>query len=499
MGRSSHERKVRIDAQIWHNSFTNLVPHLLIKSLIFISPFCTCRSHREAQFTEKVLATIFCGTWNVNAKKQDGGLGEWLLPTGQPLADVYAVGFQEIVDLTAMNVALDGSKSLSRSQFWRTNIADCLDFSGTKYVMIADKCLVGVYLCVFIKESISSHVRDVRTTSTGVGVLGMGNKGGVAVRMSLYDSSICFVCSHLAAHRENVAARNSDYKNIFERSIFAADGDAIGGDSGEFGVSDVVRPRHGADKTIGHDLTVPEHEFIFWLGDLNYRITDDLSTDDVFAVLEGNDLEFLRQKDQLNIERARGRVFHNFQEGLLEFSPTYKFQPGTNEYDRRPEKKIRAPAWCDRVLWRTAGSSSGDGVRLISYRSAQLLPSDHKPVSALFDCDLRTVIAERERAAYGELMRTLEYWKNDKPPTVSLDQSIVEFEGPTSVRYEVPAEAVLRITNSGAGIVHWRFVSKVSEITQFCITSTFFFWISIDSLSLNTVYLPTAYVVVFTA
>lgn len=39
----------------------------------------------------------------------------------------------------------------------------------------------------------------------------MGNKGGAAIRFKLMDSTLCFVCSHLAAHRENVAGRNADF------------------------------------------------------------------------------------------------------------------------------------------------------------------------------------------------------------------------------------------------------------------------------------------------
>lgn len=61
--------------------------------------------------------TVFCATWNVNAKKQEETLDDWLLsPNQQQYADVYAIGFQEIVDLNAMNVALDGSKTQSRAQ-----------------------------------------------------------------------------------------------------------------------------------------------------------------------------------------------------------------------------------------------------------------------------------------------------------------------------------------------------------------------------------------------
>lgn len=50
----------------------------------------------------------------------------------------------------------------------------------------------------------------------------LGNKGAVAVRMEVAGtSSLCFVCVHMAAHRENVLARNAEYKLIASRPIFA--------------------------------------------------------------------------------------------------------------------------------------------------------------------------------------------------------------------------------------------------------------------------------------
>jgi phosphatidylinositol-bisphosphatase len=323
---------------------------------------------REAQFTETINNYIFCGTWNVNAKKEEMDLHDWLLPKDEnnnktTVSDVYAIGFQEMVDLNAMNVALDSSKSQHRSQFWQDKIMECLSSTGIKFSFIMGKHLVGLYLCICAKESLVKDIHDVRATSAGVGIMGMlGNKGGVSIRMSIFDSSVCFVCSHLAAHRGAVSSRNEDFKNIVEKSVFETEEeeDIIHHHSNKINnninnnskeaifpntsnnqfdndvVSDnVVRPRNGAEKTKGEDLTIMDHELIFWSGDLNYRIDEEISLEEVYANISSKDLTYLRSKDQLNIEREKNAAFQNFHEGVLEFTPTYKYQPGTNIYDQR--------------------------------------------------------------------------------------------------------------------------------------------------------------------
>lgn len=55
-------------------------------------------------------------------------------------------------------------------------------------------------------------------------------------------------------------------------------------------------------------------------------------------------------------------VFYGAQESVLTFAPTYKYEPKTNLYEKRPEKKLRCPAWCDRVLWK-AKDMSQVGIR----------------------------------------------------------------------------------------------------------------------------------------
>ena len=63
--------------------------------------------------------------------------------------------------------------------------------------------------------------RDVAVQSVKTGLGGStGNKGGVAIRLLLHATSICFVCSHFAAGQSGVADRNSDYHDISSRIAF---------------------------------------------------------------------------------------------------------------------------------------------------------------------------------------------------------------------------------------------------------------------------------------
>ena len=44
---------------------------------------------------------------------------------------------------------------------------------------------------------------------------------------------------------------------------------------------------------------------------------------------------------QLCRERKANRVFNNFEEGHIEFKPTYKYDPGTDDFDTRSERYER--------------------------------------------------------------------------------------------------------------------------------------------------------------
>ena len=55
----------------------------------------------------------------------------------------------------------------------------------------------------------------------------LGNKGGLAIRMTVFDSNCCFVGCHFHASVNAVAARNLDYTKIVTSSSFQPQSDGL--------------------------------------------------------------------------------------------------------------------------------------------------------------------------------------------------------------------------------------------------------------------------------
>ena len=69
---------------------------------------------------------------------------------------------------------------------------------------------------------LSNHPRDVAVSTVKTGMSGKaGNKGAVAIRFLLHASSLCFVCSHFAAHQSRVMERNQDFADIWKKVQFS--------------------------------------------------------------------------------------------------------------------------------------------------------------------------------------------------------------------------------------------------------------------------------------
>ncbi|KAJ1445468.1 Endonuclease/exonuclease/phosphatase [Pelagophyceae sp. CCMP2097] len=416
-------------------------------------------------FARGVDCNVVCASWNVNGKNAPSlgvDLKPWLRAQGALAADLFAVGLQEMVDLTAVNVVAD-TKSAKRAEQWKDLLEQALLALGSPhgcgYELVAQKHMVGVLLVVYVRTNgaLAGRVKNAASAVAGVGVMGMlGNKGGVSIRLQCYDTTLCFVCAHLAAHRENTEGRNSDFASICAKTEFR---DVL------VSCDDYAADESQQLKTVG----ILDHDIVFWLGDLNYRIACAVSTKEVFARSEAGDLAFLRANDQLNIERKAGRVFQGFNEAELTFGLTYKFEPGTSKLEQRPDKKLRTPAWCDRVLWKCRGGAKAEArVRCVEYDSApELIASDHKPVRCVFAARVLECLPDRRRAAYLDVLRSLDSWTGDARPAVRISELRgdveVDLRGAVdfgAVEFDSDAARTLRIRNVGAVVAHWRLVGS---------------------------------------
>lgn len=356
-----------------------------------------CISFKEYTYVEKIRVAV--GTYNVNGGKhfrsvayKDVSLSDWLLDTVLQAqhrslidtcnrdeddipVDIFAVGFQEIVDLNASNIMAASSEN---ANLWAEELLKVLS-RDYPYALLTYVQLVGVCLYVFIRTDMVNYVKDVAVDSVKTGLGGAtGNKGAVAIRFVLHSSSLCFVCSHFAAGQSQVNERNADYAEITKKIAFP----------------------------MGRTLLT--HDYVFWCGDFNYRI--DMDKDTMKELIKNNMLQEVLPYDQLSLQRKEKKVFDEYNEGDITFPPTYKYDLFSDDYDT--SEKCRAPAWTDRVLWKRRKlypeedqSDEWNPGKIIHYGRAELKQSDHRPVIAVLEVDInRLDEAKRSRVFENVLM-----------------------------------------------------------------------------------------------
>jgi len=372
---------------------------------------------RERDLWEPRSLRVWCGTWNANGKVLEGQqLREWIRAAagrwGEEGPQICFLGLQEAVELDAKNV-MSESMSLSTSRdkmsvqayvdangkptplgSWKSQVeaamSDAWGEGETKLQFVSVRQLVGVILFVFAAPNVVPLLGDVsvETMRTGLGGI-VGNKGAVAARMHVGHTTLAVVCAHMAAHTKNVAERNSNYHTIMSGLAFSGPQHSVCYPprlhAAIFGCSGSGRGGGGTPAPACCDVL--SQDAVIFMGDLNYRI-DGMTDQAIVDKVAKEELTQLAACDQLRRERAAGKTLWGFQEGALAFGPTYKFNPDSDEYCIGG--KGRAPAWCDRILWR------GRGLSLVEYSSCmKIRGSDHKPVFALFE------LTAMERVAVG--------------------------------------------------------------------------------------------------
>ncbi|CAM6093328.1 unnamed protein product [Calypogeia fissa] len=294
--------------------------------------------------------SMFIGTWNVGNARPPKDLSHWI--PKNPDFEIVAIGSQEC-DYQPRQPFTECGKD------WLHTLSSHL---GARYKLVHATSRGQMRLLVFVREDAEKAICDVDSGSeaTGVGHV-MANKGGVCIGFKFWDTGLCFVNSHLAAHPGQCEARNSNYREI----------------AGQLRVGlqsmDILNQYH----------------HVFWFGDLNYRLDFAQVSDkpltpqrtfwkEIVKKINFREYGDLLKYDELRREISANRVLHGFKEGEINFAPTFKMQREAKDvYDQK-----RMPAWCDRILWRNL---PGCTVKLGKYVSApELATSDHKPVAATF-------------------------------------------------------------------------------------------------------------------
>ncbi|CCD25588.1 uncharacterized protein NDAI_0F02700 [Naumovozyma dairenensis CBS 421] len=345
-------------------------------------------------FTSFSSANILIGTFNVNGMSSNKSLdiSNWLFPIGDKFKpDMVVLGFQEVIELTAGSIL---NADYTKSSFWETTVKDCLnqyvDDENEKYILLRVEQMSSLLILFFVKSDKINQIKKVEGSTKKTGFRGMtGNKGAVAIRFEYGNTSFCFVNVHLSAGVNNIEDRRNDYFSIMKNITFA------------------------------NSRKISNHSSIFWLGDLNYRIT--LSNEQVRKELyTENDgyIERLLEYDQLTKEINSNVIFQGFSEPTVQFRPTYKYDFGTNNYDS--SEKARTPSWTDRIVYK------GDNLSPLAYSASQLMISDHRPVYAAYRAKIE-IVDEVSKANITEKLY-LEYQRDHPDETIDFSDTEEDYD-----------------------------------------------------------------------
>lgn len=182
---------------------------------------------RYTEYVKPKSVRVAVGTYNVNGGKHfrsvafKDTLSDWLLDgysssaantkalinvsnsseTSDCPVDIYAIGFQEIVDLNASNIMAASSEN---ARLWAEELQKTIS-RDNNYILLTYQQLVGVCLYIYIRPEHAPFIRDVAVDCVKTGLGGTtGNKGACGIRFVLHGTSMCFVCAHFAAGQSQV-------------------------------------------------------------------------------------------------------------------------------------------------------------------------------------------------------------------------------------------------------------------------------------------------------
>ncbi|KAK4345303.1 hypothetical protein RND71_035479 [Anisodus tanguticus] len=406
-------------------------------------------AEKEFSYTSQENIRVLVGTWNVGqGRASQEALATWL---GSTVSDIgiIVVGLQEVemgAGFLAMSAAKEtvGLEGSSVGQWWQDAIGKALN-EGSTFERVGSRQLAALLIAIWVRKSIRNHVGDLDVGAVACGIgRAIGNKGGVGLRLRVFDRIMCFTNCHFAAHLEAVNRRNADFNHIFRTMVFTKSSNLLNNSVGMIlylflsspciyfgslliglacilslaaGVSSSAQMLRGANTAqINPDEGKPElgeADLVIFTGDFNYRLFG-ISYDEARDFVSQRCFDWLREKDQLRAEMKAAKVFQGMREAIIRFPPTYK-----TRYDSGEKKRI--PAWCDRVLYRDNRATPSVECSLqcpvvasiIQYEACmEVTESDHKPVRCKFNVEIAQVDRSVRRQLFGKIFQENEKIKS---------------------------------------------------------------------------------------
>ncbi|XP_074588925.1 type IV inositol polyphosphate 5-phosphatase 9-like [Curcuma longa] len=242
---------------------------------------------------------LFVSTWNVGAITPPSNLNtldDWLDTSNS--YDIYVLGFQEIVPLSARNVLGPERKEVAMK--WNSLIGATLNKSSgadqeealhhhkvyplkqgggavdhAEFSCIVSKQMVGILVSVWARKDLLGFIKTPCVSCVGCGIIGcLKNKGSVSVRFYLHEVSFCFVCCHLSSGEKegDKRLRNLNLNDILSKTYFA----------------------NNSSNNLPEKIL--DHNRVVLFGDLNYRIS--LPNAKTRSLIDQEEWKMLLGKDQ---------------------------------------------------------------------------------------------------------------------------------------------------------------------------------------------------------
>ncbi|EKE39974.1 hypothetical protein ENUP19_0242G0018 [Entamoeba nuttalli] len=328
---------------------------------------------RRDEYSIRKDVNMLLVTYNINEKIIKKETFEYILEIKEYQIDMIFIVVEEI-DMSVSGFLKGNTLSL-KARNLAQNIQEALkNIYKEEYKQVYVSQLGGVCIIGFVRKEMENKIKQFASGYEAVGAMGMANKGGIAISFEMYDTTICLVGSHLAAHQPEINKRNRNFSDIYNNIK-------------------LIRTEEGEqskwNKIEGHDI-------IFWMGDLNYRIDEE---DSIIRerINKGSITEIIKEKDQLKVQQKHNELLGKFKEAEIEFEPTYKFYPNTQNYSEK-----RKPAYCDRILYKECKGLEIKCLKYISKKEA--IESDHKPVIGCYSVETRSIIKEKYTLIEKELI-----------------------------------------------------------------------------------------------